>query len=107
MDGCDGASAPITLGNGELCAPFCAGEGAACPDEGLGDATSSCEPFVDSNQGSGDDCSMGQACPLGEGCDGAACHSIVFWSCLIECGAGGSCPAPMICTGQNRCAYPL
>ncbi|MEZ4449923.1 MAG: hypothetical protein R3B09_10630 [Nannocystaceae bacterium] len=98
----------VVVGDGQHCAPFCSGEGGACPDEAIGDASASCEPFIASTMGSGQSCAMGEACPSGEACEGGdACHSILFWSCLLDCGPGGSCPAPMICTDQDRCAYPL
>ncbi|MCA9638915.1 MAG: hypothetical protein KC420_22965, partial [Myxococcales bacterium] len=63
--------------------------------------------FLDNNSGSGDDCSQGQTCPDGEGCQSGSCQAILFWSCLIDCGPANECPAPMICTNQARCAYPL
>jgi hypothetical protein len=104
---CPDGTTMITVGNGSLCAPFCAGDGAACPSEGLDSASSVCTPFLDSNSGSGDDCSEGQECPDNEGCQNGSCQAILFWSCLIDCGPANECPAPLICTNQARCAYPL
>src|SRR5690606_13259566 len=105
---CPDGTAQVFVGDGQHCAPFCSGEGASCPSEGLGEATSSCQPFTNTGSGSGQSCAMGEACPPGEGCDGeGTCHTIAFWSCLIDCGPGGSCPEPMFCTNQGRCGYPL
>jgi len=103
---CPEGTAQVTVGDGQVCGPFCVDAESVCPDAELGDASSICEGFL-GESGSMIDCSMGEECIPGEECDMGVCKSILFWSCLVECGPGSSCPEPMFCSDQNKCAYPL
>jgi hypothetical protein len=105
-DTCPFGTASVDLGGGAIfCAPFCRGEGGACPQEELAQATGECSPFFKGG-GSGQACGGGEACPAEEQCNAGACDAVAFWGCLVLCGGGGECPAPMICTPSLRCAYP-
>lgn len=103
---CPGGTAPITLPQSEICAPFCTGRGDACPAPTGGDAPAACTPFL-GNGGSGDPCDDMTPCGPSEGCDmGGMCVEISFWACQLVCADGQSCPDGMICNGINTCGYP-
>ncbi len=109
IDGlCPEGTAQDVFGDGQACSPFCSETDMTCPSEGLGDATASCVGALAEAGGSMIDCSMGADCIPGELCDDMGfCRPVTYWSCLVECGAGGSCPEPMFCSDENTCAYPL
>jgi hypothetical protein len=109
VDGiCPEGTAQDLVGDGQACSPFCSEADPTCPSEGLGDATATCVGALAEGGGSMIDCSMGAECIPGELCDEMGfCRPVTYWSCLVECGAGGSCPAPMFCSDENKCAYPL
>ncbi len=109
VDGvCPEGTAQDLFGDGQACSPFCSETDMTCPSEGLGDASSSCVGALAEAGGSMIDCSMGAECIPGELCDDMGfCRPVTYWSCLVECGAGGSCPEPMFCSDENKCAYPL
>ncbi|MEM9461985.1 MAG: hypothetical protein AAGF11_47945 [Myxococcota bacterium] len=103
---CPGGTAPITLPQSVICAPFCAGRGDVCPAPAGGDAPAQCIPFL-GNGGSGDLCDDMTPCGPNEGCDmGGMCVEISFWACQLVCADGQSCPDGMICNGINTCGYP-
>jgi len=105
-DTCPFGTASVDLGGGAIfCAPFCSGEGGACPQEALAEATGECSPFFQGG-GSGQACGGGEACPGAEQCNFGSCQAVAFWGCLVLCGPVGECPEPMICTPSLRCAYP-
>lgn len=103
---CAGGLAPLTLPGGSVCAPFCTGEGDACPSAATGDAMASCTPFEERG-GSGTPCRDSDGCLGDEACglDGT-CIAVAFWACRLLCDAGQTCPDSMSCGAIGSCAYP-
>lgn len=102
---CPGDFAPIELPGGNVCAPFCEGDGAVCPDPASGDALPVCTPF-ETKGGSGDPCEMHEECPDGEACGAqSTCVAVAFWGCRLECADGQVCSDGMTCS-DGACAYP-
>jgi hypothetical protein len=102
---CPPDHAPIELGGGSLCAPFCAGADAACPAPSSGDAIATCTPFEDRG-GSGTACATHDDCPDDEACGTAGtCVAVAFWACRLECAGGQTCSDGMTCI-TDACGYP-
>ena len=103
---CPDNTVNVTLPGAEVCAPFCNGEGDACPAAATGDATSTCTPFAQAG-GSEDPCEDSSTCPMGEACSvEGTCVSVAFWACRLLCDAGETCPDTMTCAGGLSCGYP-
>ena len=104
---CPGGEVPTQLPGGSLCAPFCTGDAAMCPDAATGDAVPTCTPFERDGSGSGDPCETHDTCPMGEACgiDGT-CIAVAFWACQLRCDGGEVCPDAMACTSIGACGYP-
>jgi hypothetical protein len=99
----DGAS--LMLPGASVCAPFCAGPDAACPDAATGTATATCTPF-EMDGGSGTPCRAHEDCPDAEACSVAdTCIAVAFWGCRLLCDAA-ECPDAMICSSVGACGYP-
>lgn len=103
---CPDNTVNVTLPGAEVCAPFCNGEGDACPAAASGDATPTCTPFAQAG-GSEDPCDDSSTCPMGEACSvEGTCVSVAFWACRLLCDAGETCPDTMMCAGGLSCGYP-
>jgi hypothetical protein len=100
----EGAS--VMLPGASVCAPFCAGARAACPEAATGTAVPTCTPF-EMEGGSGTPCRDHDDCPEDEACGvGSTCMGVSFWGCRLECEAGAQCPDAMICSSVGACGYP-
>lgn len=97
--------APIVLPGGSVCAPFCAGADAPCPDPAAGDALPVCTPF-ETEGGSGGPCTTHDDCPDDEACGTrSTCVAVAFWGCRLECPDAQTCSDGMTCSA-GACAYP-
>ena len=103
---CPGDQVPTVLPGASVCAPFCTGEGAMCPDAATGEAVPTCTPFERAG-GSGTPCKTHDMCPGEEACgvDGM-CIAVAFWACRLLCQGGELCPDDMTCTSIATCGYP-
>lgn len=97
--------ASLMLPGASVCAPFCTGPDATCPDAASGAATPTCTPF-EMEGGSGARCRDHDGCPDDEACSvSGTCIAVAFWGCRLLCDAT-ACPDPMICTAVGACGYP-
>ncbi|MBL4686620.1 MAG: hypothetical protein JKY37_18635, partial [Nannocystaceae bacterium] len=102
---CGGETAPVMLPDASLCAPFCTGEGDACPSAASGDAPAQCTPFLNMS-GSGDPCDDQTPCTDPELCGPEeTCGEVAFWACQLACGSGEVCPDGMHCSAIGTCGY--
>ena len=103
---CPDDTVNVTLPGAEVCAPFCTGEGAACPAAATGNGTPICTPFAQRG-GSEDPCDDSSTCPEDEACSvEGICVSVAFWACRLLCDQGEACPDGMMCAGALSCGYP-
>jgi len=104
---CPDNTVNVTLPGAEVCAPFCTGEGDACPAAATGDATPVCTPFAQAG-GSEDPCDDSSTCPMGEACSvEGTCVAVAFWACRLLCDQGETCPDTMMCAGALSCGYSM